>query len=163
MLAKMFMFLVSLGCLHTETSFLLVPYPPDLMTLLLAVGAGITPELGTGGNTAKQSKREGGTFLTFLPVKASSDWPNTPHLALTDWLKGSALDLSAALLLFPQGKDSILPVKWGLSSGPSGYALTASTDPFISGCHVITVAESVYVRLSLSRNHTPSILKNTCK
>lgn len=73
MLAKMFMFLVSLGCLHTETSFLLVPYPPDLMTLLLAVGAGITPELGTGGNTAKQSKREGGTFLTFLPVKASSD------------------------------------------------------------------------------------------
>lgn len=42
------MFLVSLGCLHTETSFLLVPDPPDLRTLLLAVGAGITPELGTG-------------------------------------------------------------------------------------------------------------------
>jgi len=68
------------------------------------VGAAITPELGTGGNTVKQSKREEGILLTFLPVKASSNWPNTLYIHTrrldTGW-RGQPLISRHCLIAFP--------------------------------------------------------------
>lgn len=172
----MFMFLASLGCLHIETSFLLLPYPSDWITSLLVVGAGIMPELGTGGNTVKQPKREGGVLLTFLPVKASSNWPNALYIHTwclhTGW-KGQPLISLCCLIAFP----ARYYLCWQIPSFLSMRTVIWSLRPcsrllrlilqfaFISGCYVIAVAGILYVQLSIivSLNCSSSIFKNKYK
>lgn len=92
-----------------------------------------------------------------------------PHSALTHWVKGSALDLCVALLHFPQGitfVDRFHPTHpWGLSSGPSGYALDylnwSFSLPLFLDAIVLTVTGILYVQLSIIAilNHSASILK----
>lgn len=96
------------------------------------------PELGTGGNTVKQSKREGGIFLSFLPVKASSNWPNTLYIHTrhlhTGW-KGqpliSGLPYCISHKALPLLTDSTLLIHEDCHLVPQAMLFTTSIDPLV--------------------------------